>query len=155
MTLMLLAASDAVLDEILDDPAGLEPLLASGDTNFLGLDKSWHILHFLLNGAAWTGTEPLDFLIQGGEVIDDFEVGFAAPRVFLAHETAAICRALAPIDRAALLARWDCAAIRAADILAVDPDAVAQEQAYAGDHYDALQSFLRRITGAGLGMIVC
>lgn len=32
------------------------------------LDKAWHGIHYLLTETAWEGNEPLNFLVQGGNV---------------------------------------------------------------------------------------
>src|SRR5688572_3319747 len=37
----------------------------------LGLEKSWHGLHYLFTGTAWEGELPGSFLLKGGEDIGD------------------------------------------------------------------------------------
>lgn len=154
MTLLLAPATEETIDLLMDEPATLEDLLELVEGT-LHLDKSWHILHFLLCGAAWTGAGPLGFLLGGGETLVDVDVGFAPARAFDAAEVAEIAAALAALDWSDLLARWDTEAIRAAEIYAVDPDATLSEQQYAAGHYAQLQVFMRGLAAAGLAMIVC
>ena len=154
MTLLLAPTTDDTIDALLAEPETLEDFLEqAGDT--LHLDKSWHILHFLLTGDAGAAAGPLGFLLGGGEALEDVDVGFAAARVFDAAEVAEIASALAALDWSDLLARWDTEAIRAAEIDAVDPDATLAEQQYAAGHHAQLQAFMRELAAAGLAMIVC
>src|ERR1700733_10559446 len=86
-----------------------------GSDVLLDVDKAWHGIHFLLNGEAWEGTPPLDFIV-GGQAIGDIDVGYGPARGFSADEVAAIAAALHPITAETLRARFDPAAMMAADI---------------------------------------
>lgn len=154
MTLLLAPVTEDTMDGLIDEPEALENLLADIEGT-LHLDKSWHLLHFLLSGEAGPGGGPLGFLLGGGETLEGVDVGFAPARVFDATEVAEIAEAVAAIDTGALLARWDTEAIRAAEIYAVDPDATQVEQQYAAGHYEQLRAFMGGLAAAGLAMIVC
>jgi len=50
------------------------------------LDKSWHALHYILNGDPWLGASPLKFLASGGEEIGE-DVGYGPLRFLNALQT--------------------------------------------------------------------
>lgn len=73
----------------------------------MDLDKSWHGIHFLLNGTSGQGTPPLDFLMVGGTEVGMDEWGYSPPRAFQPDEVQAITRALEPLTEDELRARFD------------------------------------------------
>ncbi|MEM9146501.1 MAG: DUF1877 family protein [Pseudomonadota bacterium] len=77
---------------------------------FLDLDKSWHILHWLLAGRA----EPAGALL-GGEAVGPCG-GYGPVRLLRPAEVAAFAEVLAPLDVPGLLARADASAMHAAGI---------------------------------------
>jgi hypothetical protein len=87
----------AAVDGAYNDPAA----------GFVDLDKAWHCLHYLLTGSAWEGDEPLNFLVKGGTPVGEEDVGYGPARIFRPLEVAAIADALAPLDPATLMLRFD------------------------------------------------
>jgi hypothetical protein len=77
--------SDQDLQKIKEDPTQVELLLDAAEQN-CDLDKSWHALHYILNGDAWDGEFPLNFLASGGEEIGE-DMGYGPARFLNAAET--------------------------------------------------------------------
>jgi hypothetical protein len=65
MTGRYLRVSPATIPEVKRAPASLldvlypEPGSEGYRSRYLDIDKTWHIIHFLLNGDAWTGKAPI------------------------------------------------------------------------------------------------
>jgi len=159
------AANDEQIAALLDEPDEITSFLDGaydtgdggrrrGGLRHIDIDKAWHAIHFLLTGDAWAGPAPLDFIIRGGDEVGDVDVGYGPARAFTSAQVRALAAALAPIDRATLLARWDADAFRAADIYGVDPAGSAEENAYVGSHFDDLKAFVAGLARDGLGLIV-
>ncbi len=75
----------------------------------LDLQKSWHILHYLLTGHAAPDGAPGDALLSGEPLGQD--VGYGPPRLLDPAAVAGFNRFLAPLDLARLQARIDPAAM--------------------------------------------
>lgn len=148
--------SDVQLARLMKEPARITGFLYDEDADGrkeLDVDKAWHAIHFLLTGEAWTGDWPLGFIVVGGNEIGDDDVGYGPARGFTSGEVAEIDRALSGIDAPTLLSRWDSAAVRAAELYAVDPDALDDEADYVGSYYEQLRAFVHELASAGLAMI--
>jgi hypothetical protein len=88
-------ASDDEIYEMLDE--GVYPKI--------DLDKSWHVLHFLLTGEISDAPMPLGFLLVGGEPMGE-DLGFGPGRVFFPPEVAEIDTALAKVTTTELRAAY-------------------------------------------------
>lgn len=111
------------LRAVLDDPTTLD-LLLYGDLDDddaempepeLDLDKSWHVLHYLLTGTAWEIGDGAGAAILGGEEIGE-DGGYGPPRLLDAEKVRVISEALDTLDVGMLRARFDVDAMMAADI---------------------------------------
>src|SRR5688572_14645884 len=97
-------------------PAAPPFALGDGEGKEIDVDKSWHGMHYLLTGSAEGGTPPLDFLLEGGRIVGDEDIGYGPARVFTAAETRSIAAAVAAISDKELRARYDPSAMDAADV---------------------------------------
>lgn len=78
--------------------------------DLLDVDKSWHVIHYVLNGTVWETDpdEPLSQLILGGEPLNEEEdMGYGPARLLTADTVRQISEALAAWDEAAFRARFD------------------------------------------------
>lgn len=128
----------------------------TSDDVHLDLNKAWHGIHYLLNGDAWEGTPPLDFIV-GGQPIGDVDVGYGPARGFTADEVRAIATALAPITGDMLRARFDPKAMMAAEIYPTIWDRDPAQDDTLGwllDSFENLKEFVLDTAEAGAGMIV-
>lgn len=91
--------TDTEIDALLAAPEGIVDFLLGDDVlPDLDIEKSWHAIHFFLNGGAWEGCPPLDFLVGGGTEIGTEEVAYGPARAFRSDEVRAIWRALEPVE---------------------------------------------------------
>src|SRR5215510_9491357 len=81
----------------------------------LGLEKSWHMLHYLFTGHAGTGHAPGDLLLSGDELGDD--VGYGPARLHDERKASEFARFLDGQDLARLRARTDFAEMNRAGVL--------------------------------------
>jgi hypothetical protein len=162
----LRSATDAQAKALLADPEQLEAFLedeedfgdAAGSSFVeLDLDEAWHGIHFLLTGTAVEGQAPLDFLERGGREVGDTDLGYGPARAFDAAGVRAIAQALAPIEAAALRARFDPERMR---MLEIYPDIWDGQQGekdplgYVLSYYAELKAFLARIAALSQGMVL-
>ncbi|MDG6105235.1 YfbM family protein [Dactylosporangium aurantiacum] len=111
------------LRAVLADPAAVDELLY-GDLDDdeadmpepeLDLDRSWHVVHFLLTGTAWEVTQGAGEAVLGGVEIGE-DGGYGPARLLDAATVRRIAAALDTLDVDALCARFDPAAMTAADL---------------------------------------
>ncbi len=81
----------------------------------LDLDKSWHLLHFLLTGDPWGGEPPLKDAIIGGTEIGP-DLGSGPAHVLTPVEVGGVASALAVVREADLRSRFRPEALEKAKI---------------------------------------
>jgi hypothetical protein len=93
--------SARVVQELRENPARVTKVLFPDATDTvideetrIGLDTTWHGVHYLLTGKAGSGRKPLDFIL-GGKAVGDIVVGEGPARAFSSTEVRAIAAALA------------------------------------------------------------
>lgn len=131
--------------------------LAPGEVDTIDLDKAWHGIHFMLTSTAWEGEPPLNFLMQGGTVIGEVEVGYGPARGMTAAEVQAVAEALAGIDEAFIRARFDPARMMQLDIYPGiwDRDRAEDDSfGYCMEYFGALRTFVMRAAERGVGLII-
>lgn len=122
-----------------------------------GLDKSWHGIHYILTGTAWEGEHPRNFLVSGGTVVGDIDVGYGPARVLTAAETRDARDALSACTNEDLRARFDPQDMIAKEIY---PDIWARKPeeddtlGYIMEYVQTLRAFLNQAVDAGLGIVV-
>jgi hypothetical protein len=121
------------------------------DESFYCVEKSWHGIHYLLNGEAWTGEPPLDFIVAGGHEVGDIDVGYGPARVFSSDELAAIIRALGPITDDMLRARFKPVPADQEHIYPFYGGLEVENVEALIDAYHGLRGFLELGAGKGLG----
>lgn len=131
--------------------------LAPGEVEATDLDKAWHGIHFMLTGTAWEGVPPLNFLMHGGAVIGDVEVGYVPARGMTAAEVKAVAGALAGIDEAFMRARFDPAQMTQLDIYPGiwDRDPAEDDSFdYCMEYFGEIRTFVTRAAERGAGLII-
>lgn len=131
--------------------------LASGEVDAVDLDKAWHGIHFMLTGTAWEGAPPLNFLMHGGAVIGEVEVGYGPARGMTAAEVKTVAGALAGIDEAFMRERFDPAQMTQLDLYPGiwDRDPAEDDSfGYCMEYFSALRTFVMRAAERGAGLII-
>jgi hypothetical protein len=156
MTGHLVAVTDGEIAALLADPESVLELLddESEERARLDLERTWHAIHFLLNGSAWEGDPPLGFLVVGGRPIGDIDVGYGPARAFDASEIRTLATELGDIDWPTLWRYWDPDDARDADVYTMGklPPALARD--YVAPYYAALVEFVTALAARGLGALV-
>src|SRR5207302_6195207 len=84
-----LKLSDEQLEELVENPSEAEDLVypENGDhpSDALDIDKSWHLIHFLLTGDTWGGDYPLVNVVLGGTELSGTDAGYG-PFRYLVHD---------------------------------------------------------------------
>lgn len=118
----------------------------------MSVETAWHGIHFLLNGVAWEGDAPLDFIVRGG-----LELGPAAAhgpaRAFKTTQLKKICVALEPFIPGILRKRFDVDALLEC---AIYPNTwEGNEGEWLIDTFAQLKRFLAAGAARNLGLVVC
>jgi hypothetical protein len=79
---------ESALQRLLDKPEELSDFLFSDDDSDsrLDIDKTWHVIHFLLNGDPWNGMQPLANVVLGGTQISTEDLGYGPARYLTISE---------------------------------------------------------------------
>ena len=151
--------SAATLEDLRRNPEPLARFLyddaASSSGDGLDIDKSWHIIHFLLTGDPWKGKEPWVNVVLGGTPVSEESVGYGPARYLTPPQVAEVAQALSTLSAEDLLARWDDEAIAEADIYPnIWDDESPEELEYVSDNYEAIREIFARAAQNGDAMIV-
>ncbi len=119
----------------------------------LDIDKSWHVIHFLLNGKTWEGQWPWFGAVLGGTEISDEDVGYGPARYLTPSQVQEVSAALQGIDSEALLARRDADAIRAAELYPEGWQGSESDRAYISSYYELLRTFFKMSAASKCAMI--
>lgn len=157
----LVQVSPAELAELLTGRLDVHAFLYDEDGEpqgeTLDLDKAWHGIHFLLTGSDWGGSEPLCFLLAGGEGIGESEVGYGPARALTPADVLLWDAALQEIDLEGFRQRFDPPLMLAAEIYPAiwDRDPAEDDTlGYLADYYADLRRFVHDTARAQLGLVV-
>jgi uncharacterized protein DUF1877 len=136
------------------DPDDDSPYAPRDPDRVLDIGEGWHGLHFLLTGTAEEGNEPADFIMLGGEPLDD--EGFA--RAFRPPYVQHLARHFEALSAAELGRRYD---PRRMTELEISPERAWTREREHGEPrqwllgcYEDLRRFVARTAAAGDGLIV-
>ena len=153
----LIALRPETLKSLVDDPDAIEVFLYPDDgdsepENHLDLDKSWHAIHFTLNGKAWEGEGPLSHVILGGTEIGE-DVGYGPARYLTPEQVQEAASALKGVSPEEFGARFNHSALTAAEIypeMWQDGDGLE----YVKGHYSELRDFYLAAAGRGDSVLI-
>lgn len=137
----------------------LSTLLYSENTvvrpdNHLNIEKTWHAIHYTLNGSTWGGEGPLSWVILGGQEIGE-DVGYGPARYLTPTQVKAIAAALATISSQTFVTQLDPAAMDAAEIYPQGWESAGQDGLdYVVQYYDQLSLFYRTAAESGNAVLV-
>lgn len=157
MTGRYLRVSPAVIEEIKREPDSLLNVLCPApdpeghSSAYLDIDKTWHIIHFLLNGDPWSGAGPLFNAVLGGTELTEEDLGYGAARFLEPWEVAAASTALGDLSGDELWSRFDEARVLEAELYwSLEPEG----REYALGNYQALQAFFSEAARNGQAVIL-
>ena len=135
------------------EPLWPEPMLGE----MIGLEKSWHGLHFLLTGEADGGPEPACFLLSGGEDLgDDDDV---QARLLDPSQVRAFAEHLASLTTEEVARRFDPERMTRLriypDVIWKRPEEKDQPRGFLLDAFTELRDFTAGAAARGDAVVVC
>jgi hypothetical protein len=82
-------------------------VLTEAEQKEIDLDKAWHGLHYCLTQDIGEGSHPLGFILYGGQLAGDIDLGYGPARLFTSSETADINAKLQAVSSEGLKANYD------------------------------------------------
>ena len=147
-----LALPQATLDDLREDPEQVPTFLFETHADAaLNVEKTWHGIHFLLNGTVAGGSGPLANVVFGRTPVgDDDEMGYGPAMATDAADVPAIAAALAAVTDDQLRQRFDADAM--ADIY---PNIWDEDDAldWLMDYVAPLRAFYDDAAGRGQAVI--
>jgi len=157
MTGRYLRVDSSVVAGILDAPSTLldvlypEPESADHAARYLDIDKTWHIIHFLLNNHAWEGSGPLFGAVLGGTELTDEDLGYGPARYLTPADVGATAQAIQQVSFNELWSSLDEARIHEADLYW---ETAPESEAYVRENYQALQAFFLKAATSNEAIIL-
>jgi hypothetical protein len=115
----------------------------------LDIDKTWHIIHFLLTGTLEVGSWPLSGAVLGGTPLSPSEIGYGSVRYLIPHEVSEVAAALAMIASDDLARRFDLETLQGLDIYPGVGTSTAEELDCILPYYSDLVDFFQQAAEAG------
>ena len=148
-----LAISPDQLTELVNEPALIDSLLypegGPDPERHLDIDKSWHAIHYVLNGSTWDGEGPLAFAVLGGEEIGE-DVGYGPARYLDPDRVKTISAALSFVGPLEFNTKFNPSAWDAAEIYPHGwSDTGPEALEYVAHYYSLLSSFYRAAAERG------
>ncbi|MBL9069270.1 MAG: DUF1877 family protein [Sphingopyxis sp.] len=102
------APKPGFLSRLFDSPAKVAkvPVPERSDGDETGLDKSWHIVHYLLSGDSGRGAGPLAIIGDDLHPLADLDLGLGKPNVISAEAAKAFTVAAAAMSEVDFLVRY-------------------------------------------------
>jgi Domain of unknown function (DUF1877) len=147
MNLSMKQASELELARMTREGVDEDVLMGAGDA--LELDKSWHVLHYVLTGAAWDGPLPAAALLTGGREVGE-DLGYGPARVLSAKETQAFALYLGMQSEASLVKKLNVPKMRSMDIYCADDDCEEDLNHY----FPQLKSYVSDAAAKGQGLVI-
>jgi hypothetical protein len=121
----------------------------------LDIDKSWHIIHFLLTGEPWGGEGPLASAVLGGTELPGTDAGYGPFRYLTPPEVREVASALEAVPFADLWSRLKPEETEAAEIYPGKwgEDGEVEGQ-YVSQNYGALRVFYSSASEAGNAVLL-
>ena len=150
-------ASDAEIERLLTNPDGITRFLYGGVSDGrerVVLGKSWHAIHFALNGDRLGGEAPLNFLVTEGTPVGDVDVGYGPARVLRSEQVRQLARAIADIDADQLGGRLDAGALDANSIYPGGWGRNGHSVSTVAEAYRDMRALILRLSEGGLGLVL-
>lgn len=148
-------ASDERIDDLTEDPSGIETLFDSEEG--FDLDKAWHGIHFVLTGTAEDFHGPLGFITCGGDYLSPPDDEDLIVRTLTSDQVRDFDDALSGFPTERFVERFDPAAMTAADVYpAIWDRAITGEEdvlEYLLEFLEILRNGVRDARDKGVGLI--
>lgn len=153
MTGVLKQVSEETLDLIIKGDLDPEAVVFDEQEVGLDLDKSWHALHFLLNGSAWEGEAPLFNTILGGHEIGE-DLGYGQVRYLTNQEVKEIALVLVNITEENIKERYDPVQMKELEIYPFEDWSGEEEREYILTYYTEMKEYYEDAVLQGNAMLL-
>ena len=133
------------LAKLLDDPSTLENILFEDDSNQYDLDKSWHAIHFMLNGSVQGVSTIAGELIVGGNPISEEDMGYGPARYFEASKVLEISADLENITNELLFEKFN-AMLEQGNEIYPGFQNTDEDREYISGYFSGLKEFCKKAT---------
>lgn len=116
MVCLLLDTTDAVIDDLLEDPESIRDFFEEEEDFTESLEKAWAGITFVLCGQELNNENPLCYLESGGQSIGDIQVGWGPARAFKSDDVRRWDTALSEISEDDFKKRYDADALAAVSV---------------------------------------
>ncbi|WP_246021820.1 YfbM family protein [Paenibacillus zeisoli] len=145
--------SEETLDLIIKGEVDPEAVVFDEEEERLDLDKSWHAIHYLLNGSAWEGEPPLFNVIFGGQEVGE-DLGYGKTRYLTKKEVQEVALTLVNITEEDLKERFDAAAMNELEIYPSNDWSSEEEVDYVLSYYASLKEYYMEAVRQGNAMLL-
>lgn len=156
MTGRYLKLSAEQLEAVISESVDVSDLVWPEDGNYpaepLDIDKTWHVIHFLLTGEVWGGEYPLCNAVLGGTELPGTDAGYGPFRYLTPDEVQSTAKALAEISPADLWVRFIPEDDEVAEIYGWIGDEMQFE--YVSENYEPLRTYFSEAAAAGKAMLL-
>lgn len=142
-----------VLSSLLEGMGKAQDYIYDEDMESLYLDKSWHAIHFILNGKAWGGEEPLAHVILGGTAISE-DYGNGPIRYLSCEKVQEISNQLIQLQGAQLTHRYNPDKMTEGEIYPSLYWEDEGEMEYVFDYYWSVVDYYKDAASKGNGMLM-
>ena len=132
-------------------PEGDAHVPARRNDDEIDLDKSWHVIHYLLTGSIERTDSPLSLIADNRDPLADIDLGMGKPSVIAPADVKAFAAAVASLTDDDFLARFDAQKMPSRELYMGDVAAEANDEfkEYVLEYFHELRDFARTAADAG------
>lgn len=118
------------------------------------IDKTWHIIHFLLNDHPWEGNGPAFNVVLGGTEVDGTDGGYGPIRFLTPDQVKEAASMLEGIGSDKLLARYDPARANESKIYTENWTNSDEDKEYIRSYFEEIRKFFGQATENGQSVLL-
>ena len=130
-------------------------VLTKAEQNEADLGKAWHGLHYCLTQDIGEGDHPLGFILYGGRVAGDLDVGYGPARLITSAETAEINSLLQKVSSDDLKANYEPEKMDDVYPSVIWSRTDEDNFEYISENFVELKKFVAECVRDKLGMTIC
>ena len=130
-------------------------VLTELEQNEIDLDKAWHGIHYCLTQDIGEGSHPLGFILYGGRLAGDLDVGYGPARLFTSVETAELNLLLQKVSSDDLKANYEPEKMNDVYPSVIWSRTDEDNFEYINENFAELKKFVTECVRDKLGMTIC
>jgi len=129
-------------------------VLTDVENNEVDLDKAWHGIHYCLTQDIGEGNHPLGFILYGGRLAGDIDVGYGPARLFTRTETVDINSKLQQVSSDDLKENYDPDKMGDVYPSVIWSRTDEDNFAYIDENFSTLKKFVAQCVQDEVGMVI-